>query len=364
MRIAFIILIALHGLIHLMGFFKAFGLSAVEQITLTISKPVGMIWLIAFVIFSFLAIMFFLGHSNWWIVGFAAVVISQILITIYWQDAKFGTVANLIILIVAIAGYGSWRYQYKFKKDIKTAILRNSHNLNAELTELDIHQLPEQVKKYMRYTGCVGKLKVNNFKAEFIGKIRKDKNSPWMPFKCVQYNFLENPTRLFFMNAEMKKLPIGVYHSFNNGIATMDVKLFSLFKIQTMKGSTMNLSETVTFFNDMCVLAPASLIDKRIKWLEVVDNKVKASFTNNNITVFAWLHFGENSELINFISEDRYAGETGKQYTWSTPLKNYQKLNGNNLMGQAETIYKYPDGEFIYGTFEIMNIEYNLSEIN
>jgi len=360
MKIAFIILVVVHGFIHLMGFVKAFELSTVEQITHTISKPMGVMWLIVFIFFITVAILFFLGNAYWWIVGFVAIVISQVLIIIYWQDAKFGTVANLIILIVIISDYGLWGYHYKFEKDVKTLIQSTSNHLSAELTETDIQQLPEHIKTYIRYTGFIGKHKVNNFKAEFKGKIRKNKNSPWMPFTCIQYNFLENATRLFFMNAEMKGIPIGVYHCFHNGIATMDVRLFSLFKIQTMKGIAMNLSETVTFFNDMCVLAPAALIDKRIKWLEVADNKVKASFTNNNITVSAWLYFNKNSELINFISDNRYEGETGKQYPWSTPLKNYQELNGTILMGEATTIYKYPDGEFVYGTFKLTNIEYNI----
>jgi len=205
---------------------------------------------------------------------------------------------------------------------------------------------------------------VNNFKIEFTGKIRKDEKSEWMPFTCEQYNFMETPTRLFFMKAAMKGLPIGGYHSFKNGVAYMDIRLFSLFTVQYLDGMEMNLSETVTFFNDMCVVAPATLIDKRIKWLEVGNNKVKASFTNNNITVSAWLYFNDKGELINFISDDRYAGDTGKQFPWATPLKDYQEINGYRLMKNAETIYSYPDRDLVYGTFKLTRIEYNCKGID
>jgi hypothetical protein len=34
----------------------------------------------------------------WWAAGLLAVVISQALIIMNWQDAKFGTIANIIIL--------------------------------------------------------------------------------------------------------------------------------------------------------------------------------------------------------------------------------------------------------------------------
>jgi hypothetical protein len=235
---------------------------------------------------------------------------------------------------------------------------------HSHLTETDIRELPEPVKKYLRFTGSIGKAKVNNFKIEFTGKIRKNEQSEWMPFTSEQYNFMHTPTRLFFMKAVMKGLPVAGYHCFKNGDAFMDIRLFSLLKVQYQEGVEMDVSETVTFFNDMCCLAPPSLIDKRIKWLDIESNKVKASFTNNNITVFAWLHFNDTGELINFISDDRYSADAGKQYPWATPLKDYQEINGYKLMGNAETIYSYPDRDLCYGTFKLIRIEYNCKDMN
>ncbi|WP_395050603.1 DUF6544 family protein [Flavobacterium sp.] len=362
MRIAFLILVIVHGLIHLLGFVKAFGLSEVKQLTQTISIPFGVIWLLAFIFFVITAIMFTLNNSYWWFFGFVALVTSQVLIIFFWHVAKFGTVVNVIILIGSIIGFGTWSYYNKYQNDVKTALQQKEYFRNSELTETDIQHLPEPVKKYLRYTGSIGKPKVNNFKIEFTGKIRKDEQSEWMPFNCEQYNFMETPTRLFFMKAIMKGLPIGGYHFFKNGIAIMDIRLFSLFKVQYQDGAEMNLSETVTFFNDMCVVAPPTLIDKRIKWLEIGSNKVKASFTNNNITVFAWLYFNDKGELINFISDDRYAGVTGKQFPWATPLKDYQEINGYKLMGNAETIYSYADRDLVYGTFKLIKIKYNCKD--
>jgi hypothetical protein len=364
MRIAFLILVIVHGLIHLFGFVKAFGLSDVKQLTQTISKHFGVIWLLAFIFFVIAAIMFAFKNSYWWLFGLIALVTSQVLIIFFWHDAKFGTIANVIILIVSIVGYGTWSYYGKYKNDVKTGLHQKEYFLNSELSETDLQQLPEPVKKYLRYTGSIGKPKVNNFKTEFVGKIRKDEQSEWMPFTTEQYNFMETPTRLFFMKAAMKGMPIGGYHCFKNGVAFMDIRLFSIFKVQYMEGANMDLSETVTFFNDMCCLAPPTLIDKRIKWLEVEGNKVKASFTNNNITVSAWLYFNDKGELINFISNDRYASDSGKQYPWSTPLRDYHEINGYNLMGNAVTIYSYPDRDLVYGTFKLLAVRYNCKGID
>jgi len=359
MRIAFLILVIIHGLIHLFGFVKAFGLSEVKQLTQHISTSFGLFWLLAFIFFVMAAIMFAFKNSHWWWFGLIAVVTSQVLIVFFWHDAKFGSIANAIILIAVIIGYGTSGFYSKYQNDVKTGLQHTAYFPNSMLTESDIQQLPEPVKKYLRYTGSLGKPKVNNFKIEFTGKIRKNEQSEWMPFTSEQYDFMEIPTRLFFMKAVMKGLPVAGYHCFKNGVALMDIRLFSIFNVQYQDGAEMDLSETVTFFNDMCCMAPPTLIDKRIKWLAVEGNKVKASFTNNNITVSAWLYFNDEGELINFISDDRYSADAGKQLPWATPLKDYQEINGYKLMGNAEVIYSYPDRDLCYGTFKLINIEYN-----
>jgi hypothetical protein len=353
-----------HGLIHLLGFVKAFGLSDVKQRTQPISKPFGVLWLLAFIFFVLAAIMFSFKHSYWWLFCVLAVVSSQVLIISFWQDAKFGTIANVIILMAAIIGYSTYKYYSIYQQDVKTGLQQKGYFHNSDLTETDIRELPEPVKKYLRFTGSIGKPKVNNFKIEFSGKIRKDEQSEWMPLRSEQYNFMQTPTRLFFMKAIMKGLPVAGYHCFKNGDAFMDIRLFSLLKVQYQAGVEMHVSETVTFFNDMCCLAPPTLIDKRIKWLAVEGNKVKASFTNNYITVFAWLYFNDKGELTNFISQDRYASDTGKQYPWATPLKDYQEINGYKLMGNAETIYSYPDRDLVYGTFKLTKVVYNCKDID
>jgi hypothetical protein len=124
----------------------------------------------------------------------------------------------------------------------------------------------------------------------------------------------------------------------------------------------MDKAETVTFFNDMCCMAPATLIDKRISWEMIGDNIVKATFLNNGISITANLYFNETGELVNFISNDRYNADAGKKLPWATPLKDYKEVNGYTLARSAETIYTYPDRDFCYGTFSVSSIAYNCSD--
>ena len=53
MRKALVLLIAIHGIIHLFGFFKAFGISEFNAITQPISKTYGVVWLLVFLFFCY-----------------------------------------------------------------------------------------------------------------------------------------------------------------------------------------------------------------------------------------------------------------------------------------------------------------------
>jgi hypothetical protein len=361
-KFIFTFIVLIHGLIHFMGFAKAFNYAEISQLTQPISRPVGVGWGLAALLFIITAILFVAKKDSWWIWAIPALLLSQTLIIISWEDAKFGTMANLIVLAAVIVGLGTARYYASYKNEVKTGLLRTAAIPEILLTEADLQLLPPPVQKYLRNVGAVGKPKVNSFKVEFDGKIRKDEQSEWMPFTSEQYNFMDVPTRLFFMKAIMKRLPVEGFHSFKNGEAFMDIRLLSLFRVQYQTGKEMGISETVTFFNDMCCMAPATLIDPRVQWLETDGNKVKAAFTNSGITVTAWLHFNDAGQLVNFISNDRYAageGNTMRQLPWATPLKNYKNINGHQLPGFAEAIYSYPEGDLVYGTFNTTNVEYN-----
>lgn len=147
----------------------------------------------------------------------------------------------------------------------------------------------------------------------------------------------------------------------------MNIKLLGLISILNAKGYEMDISETVTFFNDMCFLAPATLIDRNIEW-EIVDStNIKATFKNNNISISAILQFNEKGELTNFISNDRFETIDGKifnKYTWKTPIiGGYREIDGIKVPVSVQAIYERPEGDFCYGEFEIIKVEYNCDKL-
>ena len=125
----------------------------------------------------------------------------------------------------------------------------------------------------------------------------------------------------------------------------------------------MNHSETVTLLNDMFLLAPPTLIDPNIVWEELDPLTVRATFTNAGNTVSAVVSFDSSGALVNFVSDDRYRSVDGKTYEqlrWSTPVDSWRDFEGRKLLETGQAIWELPEGEFAYGRFELIDVQYNV----
>lgn len=362
MRIAFLIFVLLHGLIHLLGFIKAFEFQNVRALTMAISRPTGILWLAAAVLFVAYVLLFATQSRYDWCIGLLAVILSQALIIMFWKDAKFGTISNIVVLIVTLVGLGSFQLRDEFAVRVRQDFHSNNAVVTDLLTEKDIAHLPAPVQRFLRYTKSVGQPKVRNVRAEFTGGMRGAPNETYMPLHSIQYNFYQDPSRYFYMTATKKGVPLAGLHFYQHRIATFRVKLLNWFSVVDAKGDMMNQAETVTLLNDMCFIAPAALIDPRITWELVNDTTTRAIFQNGNIKVSALLYFNQKDELVNFISKDRYETDGKKyvSYPWATPVEDYRMMNGYVLPSRAKLIYQRPGGDFTYGEFVYKDVRYNV----
>lgn len=74
--------------------------------------------------------------------GILALPALIILIIYYWKDAKFGTIANLIIFAISFVGLQSWRFENLYREDVREGFERNANRKEKILTEKDIEHLP------------------------------------------------------------------------------------------------------------------------------------------------------------------------------------------------------------------------------
>ncbi|RDU24166.1 DUF6544 family protein [Anaerosacchariphilus polymeriproducens] len=270
----------------------------------------------------------------------------------------------LIVVVICILVYVSKGIQREYKKMVKMAFEKNKVVKSEILTEEDIKNLPKPVQKYLTYTGVLGKEKVHSFRVIADGEIKMNRDSDWAKIEIEQNNIINDElVRLFYLRMNMFGIPVYALHSYTDEGASMVGKFAGLFTVINSKGKEMRISDTVTLLNDMCLFAPATLIDKRITWEQIDNTTVHAAFKTEYCTVTAILYFNEKGELINFTSEDRYYANNNGTYQktkWTTPFQEYKVINGLNLPSYGEAIWNFPEGDYCYCKFNnIKSIVYN-----
>ncbi len=366
MRIALLCLIAVHGILHLLGFLKAFQPARVLQLTHDIPRMAGILWLLAALLFLLSCCLLLLNHDSWWIPAGIGLLLSQYLILRSWSDAKFGTIPNLIILlpvIIAIASALPSSYQSRYRAEVQRR-LGAVHDTTL-VSEQDVRHLPPPVQKYLSYVGAIGKPRVHNFRAVFKGTMKRAIDAGWMEISAQQYDFFDDPARLFYIRSAVVGIPFEGLHAYVGDSATMQIKVASLVQVVDAKGEQMTRGETVTLFNDLCVLAPAALIDSAIEWEPVDSLRAKATYYNKGYTISAELTFDEQGALTNFISNDRFLSSDGKtylRYPWSTPVRDYREFDGRKVPSNAEAVWHRPEGDYVYAKYDLVDIRYNCTE--
>lgn len=135
MKYFLIILLLAHALIHLMGFAKSFSIAQIPQLSHTIPKFSGVLFLIASGLFIVVIVQSFIGSDLWLVVAGLAIILSQILIVRYWEGTEIGTAVNLIILIVVLIGFTSRNLENEESQAIEGA-----STSNTTLTQQDIYK--------------------------------------------------------------------------------------------------------------------------------------------------------------------------------------------------------------------------------
>ena len=368
LRWGFAVLVAVHGLIHLLGAAEGLRWAEVDELEGPTSAGAGMVWLAAAGLVLTASVMTARRLRGWWLALAAAALLSQAVVVTSWADAKVGTVVNAVMLLAAVYGYradGPASLRAEYGRQTREAL--TGLQSSGVVTEREVARLPEPLATYVRRAGAVGRPKVTSFRATVHGRIRGGPDKAWMSFTGQQVNTLgPDPSRLFFMDATMLGLPVDILHTFSGGAATMRGRLCSLVPLLEASGADMTRAETVTVFNDLCIMAPAALPDASVTWNAVDSHAVRGTFGLGHQEVSAVLLFNEDGDLVDFVSEDRLrASADGESFTrlgWSTPVGHYAAFEGRLVATTGQAIWDAPDpeGRFAYLEFHIDDIHYDV----
>jgi hypothetical protein len=233
----------------------------------------------------------------------------------------------------------------------------------APLTPEDLAGLPDPVRRYIARSGSLGRPRPQNMRVVMDATMYRKPGQAPMPARSVQYTFFGHPTRLFLMRARMFGMPVRALHVYRQQAATFTVRVASTVNIVDLSGQPISAAETVTVLNDMCLMAPGTLVDHRLSWTAIDNRTAGVTFTNGPHAVTATLLFNNHDELVDFWSDDRPDSSTGTfvPMRWSTPVTEYSDIDGRHLIHRGAAVYHRPDGPFTYGDFTLRSIDHDLT---
>ena len=361
LRIFLLLIIVVHGLIHLMGFVKAFHLARLDQLSRDIAPLTGLAWLTACLFFLATALMFIWQREDWWIVGMLAVVISQVLIFLAWSDARFGSVANLIILLVALPAAGKQQFDRRTgleHRQIEESALHGQLSV-PEVQPLD--HLPVVVQKWLRRSGAstTGTAVYGSLKQ--AGKMRTKPGGKWLPFTAEQSFNLRQPA--FVWHTTVRMLP-GIYllgrDKFQDGQGQMNINLLALFKVAGEGPSKkINTATMIRYISELCWF-PAAARHPYLTWEEAGVNAARVSMEFQGTRASGVFRFSADGDVLSFEASRYYSQEGNATLEdWFIDVLEYRTFAGYRIPSRSRVTWKLAAGDFTWLQLEITDLETN-----
>ncbi len=360
MKVAYLILIAIHGLIHLLGFVKAFNMADVSQLTTPISRPMGTLWLLAALATLVYAAMFLFGARYGWIVGAVSIVLSQALVMMYWNDAKFGTIPNLIILVVVLVAYGHASFNGMVDWEI-AALTEQTNERNLIITEDDITDLPPPVKTWLQKSGAVG------LRLATVGSVRQiaemkltPEQAGWYKADAVQYTRTDRPGFVWSVDVKMNRLIHFVGRDkFVDGKGSMLIKANALIPVVNATGPKLDEGTLQRYLGEM-VWFPAVAVSEHVTWTPIDSLTAKATMEYLGTTGSGVFYFDTSGDFIRF-SAMRYQGNEpdSERREWVLTVDDYAILDGIRIPSKMKATWRLTEGDWTWLQLEIIDISHH-----
>jgi hypothetical protein len=361
LRYAFLALLAIHGLIHLLGFVKAFQLAEVAQLSKSITRPAGILWLLATLLFLVTAILYLMRSSLWAFPGLAAIILSQVLILGAWSDAKAGTIANLIILLAVLPALGGYFFSQMVRAEQDALIREAAPPTDKALTNEDIAHLPPIVRTWLIRSNVVGRPRATFVRLKQSGQMRTKPDAGWMPFTAEQYVDVTRGDFIWTTRASLMPL---IYmdgrDKYIGGEGEMLIKLLSLVPVvNDGHNEQMNSGSALRYLGEMCWF-PSAALEPFVVWESIDSLHAKATLMTLRGPLSGTYTFTPEGDLASFEAERYYGGgANARLLPWRVTATAWTAFDGLRIPYKHEVTWRLPEGDFTWLTLEITDLSIN-----
>ncbi|MCF8304297.1 MAG: hypothetical protein K9I94_13555 [Bacteroidales bacterium] len=364
-RVLFFLIIILHALIHLLGVVQAFHLAEIKELAIPVSEVYGILWGLALVLMLIAGLQYILKKTTWWMTGFAAVVVSQLLTILVWQEAKFATIPNALILLLAIIAFSDWNFNRQVSREVRAMFAKAKQDKDRRITKEMIAGLPAPVQRWLEQSGIIGKQAIHTVRLKQHAWMKmKPGQEKWSEAKAAQYFTVQPPAFLWAVRMQMMPgLHIAGRDKFEQGKGAMLIKLLALFPVVNACNNQKIDTGTLQRFLGEIVWFPSAALSPYISWEQKDDRSAVATMTYEGTTGEGTFYFDENGLLDRFEAL-RYRGgeETAELKPWIIKVHRHDTFHGITIPVEMEAIWRLEE-DWTWLRLRITGIEYNKPEL-
>lgn len=225
-----------------------------------------------------------------------------------------------------------------------------------------VAQLPKPVRKWLIWSGSMGKEEIRTMYLKQSGQIKlKPEQRQWIPAKAEQFTGTEPPE--FTWKVDLKMAPgthITGKDVFRNGRAQMRIKFEGILPLSKTENSyKTNQSSLQRYLMELSCCPPAAL-SSYVKWKKVDDSTATAMMELNGVSGSADFHFDAQGELksvkaLRFKDSD----EKAELLPCTANILRYMEVGGIKVPSKIEIVWDLPEGPFTWYEFEVSDVQFN-----
>jgi len=371
MRVALTLLLAVHGTIHLLGYFKWWKGDAVSQLrgrTLfplseRVERVFGLLWLAAFVLLLGAGALVVLAHEAWWIVALAAVVVSQCLVVVAWSDAKHATLANLLVLFPIVLAAAHARLERRIDAEARELVGPPAAEPPAPVGPAELSGLPSPVQRWLAASGVVGLPRARTVRLEQRGELRTSPEGEWMAVRAQQYFTVDEPGFLWKVETSQRGIPLAGRDRYYRGEGSMRVEAASIWPVVDASDDRISQAAMLRFLGEI-VWFPSAALSPRIEWQAIEAGRAEATLRYAGKQVSAEFAIDERGR-VTAIRADRWygAGASATLLPWFVRCTEWREIRGVVVPVEGDAVWVLPGGTFPYYRWQILDVETNRAEL-
>lgn len=359
MRLGLSALILLHGLIHLLGFVHAFGLAKVPALSQAISRPLGLLWLLAALLWVATAILLGAATDFWWLIAALALLTSQAVICTSWRDARVGGLVNLILLVPVLVGGAS----AQFRRDNQRLLgqLRALPLVDSQrLQEAELAKLPPVVQTWLRRSGQVGQVRPQAISLKQRGTMRTSPSGAWMSFAAEQYIRVAQPA--FVWTTRVELFP-GVFllgrDQLLEGHGQMLIKALGLVPVVHAQGPEIDQGALLRYLGESAWI-PSVAVESWLSWESLDAHRVQATLRSQNQSVRGVFEFTPEGDFQAFEAMRYYGAAsppTLERWRVEAEPGSLRPLGHGALPARYRVLWKLKSGDFEWLRLELTELQ-------